>query len=140
MKKIFITIGTMTPLLSQAQGKTDYQFNPEQLILNTMIVLLFYFAGTFILAMVKTRMDFRIKSKLLDKGVPDEVASRFLQPEEQDVKHQVFKWFLILAGISTGLALTYYTQPVGIHSAAIIVFCIALSFLAYYFFLKKTSR
>lgn len=140
MKKIFITLALSLPLLANAASKTDYQFNPSQLIVNTMIVLLFYFAGSFILSLVKTRMEFQIKTRLLEKGVPDEVASQFLQPEEQDVKHQVFKWFLILIGISAGLALTYYTQPVGIHSAAIIVFCIALSFLAYYFFLKKTSR
>ena len=140
MKKTFILVGTMAPLLSQAQEKNGFPLNPSQLLVNTMITLLFYFGCNFILSLVKARMDFQLRSKLLDKEIPGEMVSKFLQPEEQDVKHRVFKWFLILTGVGAGLALTYYTQPVGIHSAAIIVFCIALSLLAYYFFLKQQAK
>jgi hypothetical protein len=92
---------------------------------------------TFILAIIKTILDFRLKSRMVDKGVSDKVVEQFLQPQNRDAKTQAIKAFLILAGIGVGLTAINFTSPIGIHSFAIMAFSIALSFLGYFYFIKR---
>jgi hypothetical protein len=94
---------------------------------------------TFILAIIKTILDFRLKSKMVDKGVSDKVVEQFLQPQNRDAKTQAIKAFLILAGIGVGLTAINFTSPIGIHSFAIMAFSIALSFLGYFYFIKRSE-
>ena len=83
--------------------------------------------------------DFRLKSKIVEKGVPDKVAEQLLHADHKDAKSQAIKWFLILAGIGLGLTIIDLTLPIGIHSVAIMAFSISLGFLGYYFFIKRTK-
>jgi hypothetical protein len=142
MKKIIsVAAVSLMPLVLCAQDiHLPPEINYNQVVVNTTIILALYFASVFIIALLRSRQDFLLKSKLIDKGVPDEVVSKFLQPQHNDIKHQVFKWFLVLTGIGAALTLIYYTLPLGIHSAAIMAFCIAASFLGYYFFLKRSAE
>lgn len=94
----------------------------------------------FILVILKRNMDYRLKNKIIEKGVPENVASSILQTNPKDDKNINIKWFAILSSLGVGLTIIYYTLPLGIHSLAIMAFCIAASFLGYFFFLKQSER
>src|SRR5215203_3647678 len=102
-------------------------------------IFVLYLIITFFITIIKSILDFRLKSKMVDKGVADTVVEQFLQPEKRDAKTQAIKAFLILAGIAAGLTAINFTSPIGIHSFAIMAFSIALSFLGYFYFIKKSE-
>ena len=77
---------------------------------------------------------------MIEKNVPDNVVEHFLQNNESDPKGRAIKWFLILSGIGAGLTIITFFLPVGIHSIAIMVFSIAFSFLAYFYYLKQSGK
>ena len=106
-------------------------------IIATVFVL--YLIITFIITIIKSILDFRLKSKMVDKGVSDTVVEQFLQPQNRDAKTQAIKAFLILAGIGVGLTAISFTIPIGIHSFAIMAFSIALSFLGYFLYIRKSE-
>ena len=78
--------------------------------------------------------------KIIDKGVSESAASSLLQTTPKNDQLTTIKWVCILAGIGGGLMIVNYTQPLGIHSLATMAFSISVSFLAYYFFAKFTSK
>ena len=94
---------------------------------------------TFILLVLKRVYDYRLKTKIVEKGVPENIIASILQPSRNEDGNSNIKWFSILAGIGAGLTIVNYTQPIGIHSLAIMSFCISVSFLGYYFFTKKMN-
>lgn len=94
----------------------------------------------FILSILRGILDYRLKYKMIEKGVPDEIVKQFLQPNIKDVRNQAIKWCLLLAGIGLGLAIIGFARPYGIHSVAIIAFCLSGSFLGYFFFIKRHSH
>lgn len=94
----------------------------------------------FILVILKRIMEYRLKNKIVEKGVPENIISSILQPNSKEDRNINIKWFAILAGVGAGLTIIYYTLPLGIHSLAIMAFCIAASFLGYFFFLKQSER
>jgi hypothetical protein len=63
-----------------------------------------------------------------------------LQTNPNENRNVNIKWFAVLTGLGAGLTIIYYTLPFGIHSLAIMAFCIAASFLAYFFFLKYSEK
>ena len=85
-------------------------------------------------------MDNRLKARMIEKGVSDKVVEQLLQPDGKDVKGQAMKSFLLLSGIGLGLTIINFFLPIGIHSIAIMSFSIALSFLGYYYFLKRSEK
>jgi glucose uptake protein GlcU len=93
-----------------------------------------------LLTVVKRYMDFRLKNKMLDKGISETVVASILQVNPDDNRNNSMKWFLILVGIGIALTVIYYTLPLGIQSLAIMAFSIAASFLAYYFFLRQSEK
>jgi hypothetical protein len=104
------------------------------------VVLALYLILTFILTFAKSIMDNRLKARMIEKGVPDKVVEQLLQPDGKDVKGQAMKSFLLLSGIGLGLIIISFFLPIGIHSIAIMSFSIALSFLGYYYFLKRSEK
>ncbi len=106
-----------------------------------LIILSFTLIGIFFLTIIRWFLDFRLKSKLINKEVPESVIKLLIDTEKKDSKKQIMKWFFILAGVGLGLAITSIMfRSVGIHSIAIMVFCIALSFLGYYLFIKRSEK
>ena len=103
-------------------------------------IFVMYLVGAFILHIIRTTLDHRLRSKLVDKGVTDKVAEQFLQPASRDLRSQALKWCLMLTGTGIGLTAVYYTLPLDIHSLAIMAFSIALSYLAYFLYLKYTEQ
>ena len=104
------------------------------------VILALYLILTFILTFAKSIMDNRLKARMIEKGVSDKVVEQLLQPDGKDVKGQAMKSFLLLSGIGLGLTTINFFLPIGIHSIAIMSFSIALSFLGYYYFLKRSEK
>ena len=94
----------------------------------------------FIMFVLQRIFDYRLKNKIIEKGIAENIASSILQNDNRDNKDVNIKWTSLLAGLAIGLTLVNYTRPLGIHSLAIMSFCIALSFLGYFLYLKKTGK
>jgi len=142
MKKI-VTFITATAIATTANAQSDVNsgmtgHNGVLEILGTIaLVAIVMFS---ILQMIKYLMDYRLKNKIIDKGISEELASSLLHVDPNESKNINIKWFAILAGIGAALTIIYYTLPLGIHSLAIMAFCISASFLGYYFFLRKAEK
>jgi drug/metabolite transporter (DMT)-like permease len=94
----------------------------------------------FILTVLKQIFEHRLKNKIVDKGISENIANSILSTHSNENKNSNIKWFAILAGLGLGLTGVNYTQPLGFHSLAIMAFSISLSFLGYYFFTRNTEK
>ena len=104
----------------------------------TILVIILVMA--FILLTLKRIFDFRLKNKIVDNGIPENIIASILQTTPKEDGNVNIKWFSILAGLGIALIFIYYTQPLGIHSLAIMSLCLSISFLGYYFFNKHTEK
>ena len=87
---------------------------------------------------MKKIFEYRLKNKIVDKGISENIAQSILETKSNnEAKYVNVKWFAILAGLGMGLIGVNYTQPLGFHSLAIMAFSISLSFLGYYLFTKN---
>ncbi|WP_165372216.1 hypothetical protein [Emticicia agri] len=139
MKKLIIIISTIiSPFMAQAQEGQEL-YKPE--VFRTISVI--FVVGLcmwFLLAVMKRIMDNRLKNKIVDKGVPDSIISSVLKTNPKEDLNSNVKWCAILMGLGVALTAIHYTQPLGIHSLAIMAFCVAGSFLGYFFFLKQSAN
>ena len=138
-KTINITAIIATPFVANAQNINSPAIDKEIFNVCATIFVLGLFM-IFILVILKRIMEYRLKNKIVEKGVPENIISSILQPNSKEDRNINIKWFAILAGVGAGLTIIYYTLPLGIHSLAIMAFCIAASFLGYFFFLKQSER
>ena len=144
MKKITIFAAALMCCFSSFAQTSDSPLVDREmlrLILQTCSVLLaLLIIATFLLTIIKNLLDYRIKHKLIDKGLPEEVITQFLRPPSDESQYAPVKWFTTLTGIGIGLLLVNYTQPMGLHSLAIMSFSIAAGFLGYYLFIRKNQQ
>ena len=140
MKKI-ITIATVCSVSFTANAHdSDVEYNEEILQVAAAIFVVGMFM-VFIMNIMKKIFEHRLKNKIVDKGISENIAQSILDTRTtEDNKNANIKWFSILAGIGIGLMGVYYTQPLSFHSLAIMAFSISLSFLGYYFFTRKTEK
>lgn len=138
MKKIVIT--TTAIAITFAANAQTTTINQKEIFEITASLVLAAVAMFTILTVIKRYMDFRLKNKIIDKGVSETVVASILQVNPNETRNSNIKWFLILLSIGTALTIIYNTLPLGIHSLAIMAFCIAASFLAYYFFLRQSEK
>lgn len=95
----------------------------------------------FIINIIKRIFEHRLKNKIVDKGISENIAQSILETKATgESKYANIKYFAILAGIGIGLTGVNYTQPLGFHSLAIMAFSISLSFLGYYLFIRDTEK
>jgi hypothetical protein len=143
MKKIITALLVLISLGTNAQGSfetfNDRDFDFDLLHVTGVLIGIFLFTS-FILAFVKLILDGRIKSKMLEKGVSENVVAQFLGPAGRDTKSVAIKWFLVLVCIGIGLIIINLTLPVGLHSIAIMAFSISLSFLGYFYYIKRSQN
>ena len=140
MKKIIIITTFITaPFVVIAQDFNTGSIDIEIFNICSSIFALGLFM-VFILAILKRIIDYRLKNKIVDKGIPENIIASILQPESKENGNVNIKWFAILTGLGTALTIIYYTLPLGIHSLAIMAFCLAASFLGYFFFIKNSSK
>lgn len=136
MKKIMITVTIFFSVITAnaGDGFNDEIFQVSAAIFVMLAVL------AFILTFLQKILEHRLKNRILDKGIPENLVSTLLQTNNNDEKNVNIKWFAILAGLGAGLLIVYYTQPLDIHSLAIMAFSISLSFLGYYFFTRRSGK
>jgi hypothetical protein len=139
MKKILITTSALA-IAFAANAQPNTTINQREIFEITASLILASVAMFTILNIIKRYMDFRLKNKIIDKGVSETVVASILQVNPNETRNSNIKWFLILLGIGTALIIIYYTLPLGIQSLAIMAFSIAASFLAYYFFLRQSEK
>jgi len=138
MKKIvLITTGILVTMSASAQG-SYMEIRP--MIEISATIFTFVAVMLFILAIIKRILEYRLKNKIVDKGIPESVITTLLESAKPEGKESNIKWFSLLAGLGAGLMIVNYTLPLGFHSVAIMAFSISLSFLGYYFFLKNTGK
>jgi len=137
-KSIIILLTSLCPVFAYAENGNGL-YEPEVFRVVATIFTLGLFMW-FILAIMKRLMDNKLKNKIVDKGVPDSVVASVLKTNPKEDLNANVKWFAILAGLGVALTAIHYTQPLGIHSLAIMAFSIALSFLGYFLFLKQSEK
>ncbi|RRB01140.1 hypothetical protein [Larkinella rosea] len=133
MKKLLsVLAGMAAPFVVQAQNTTPYI--DRDLVAVGVALVAGGFGLLFILEIIKRLFAYQLKRKALELGL-SEVPAQTGQESRTTIK-----WFAIWTGIGTGLTLVYLTLPVGIHSLAIMAFCLAASFLGYFFYLKQSRN
>jgi drug/metabolite transporter (DMT)-like permease len=140
MKKIISSAAILTlPFVVNAQNKNTSGIDKEtfNIIASIFVVALFMI---FILAILKRLLDNRVKNKIIDKGIPENIASSILQTNSREDRNINIKWFSVLAGLGIGFTIINYTLPLGFHSLAIMAFSISFSFLGYHFFSKQSEK
>ncbi|HEU4860900.1 MAG TPA: hypothetical protein VFT15_13735 [Chitinophagaceae bacterium] len=140
MKKI-ITIATVSSVSFTANAHdSGFEYNEElfQIAAAIFVVGMFMY---FIINIIKRIFEHRLKNKIVDKGISENIAQSILETKATgESKYANIKYFAILAGIGIGLTGVNYTQPLGFHSLAIMAFSISLSFLGYYLFIRDTEK
>jgi hypothetical protein len=140
MKKIISTAAiVIAPLTLSAQDVNSEHMNMEVFnVISTIFVVGLFMV--FIMNVMKRVIDFRLKRKIIEKGIPESLAASIIQTNPKEDRNINIKWFAILAGLGVALTIINYTQPIGIHSMAILAFSIAASFLGYYFFTREADK
>ena len=140
MKKIItITAAGLVCFTANAQDGSAMEFRPE--VFRTVAVI--FVVGMFmyfIINIIRRIFDHRLKNKIVDKGISENIANSILSTSHGENGNVNIKWFSILAGLGIGLMGVNYTQPLGFHSLAIMAFSISLSFLGYYFFTRNSEK
>jgi hypothetical protein len=140
MKKILTLAAVVTtPFFVNAQDLNSNGFDRQTFEVCATIFVVGLFM-IFILTIMKRILDHRLKNKILERGITDSVALSILQTNPNENRNINIKWFAILTGLGAGLTIVDFTRPLGIHSLAIMTFCIAASFLGYYYFLRKSEK
>ena len=141
MKKVITIIAAgLVSFTVNAQDSLDMEFRPEvfRSVVAIFVVGMFMY---FIINIMKRIFEHRLKNKIVDKGISENIAQSILASQtREDNKYANVKWFAILAGIGIGLTGVNYTQPLGFHSLAIMAFSISLSFLGYYLFTRSAGK
>jgi hypothetical protein len=140
MKKTIIAIiisSASLPTYAQGVNLGQSGYIDRETFNTIAITIILVLIMSFILNVLKKILEYKLKNKIVNKGIPQEAASSILQTEEQENKNAPVKWFALLAGLGVGLTIVNYTQPLGIHSLAIMSFSIAFAFLGYFLFVRN---
>ena len=90
-------------------------------LLNTCaVVTVIYLISNWILQMMKHNLDYRLKSKILEKEPAENIVAQLVRPPKKEENGKsILQWFFLLAGIGAGFTLIHFTRPYGVHSLAI---------------------
>lgn len=124
-----------SPFILSAQEAETNHIDREVFRTCSIIFLIALFM-LFFIVIIRKIIDYRIKSKIIDKGIPESLVSSILQHNPNEDRNGVVKWGTVIAGIGVGLTIVNYTLPLGFHSLAIMAFCISVSLIAYYLLIR----
>lgn len=148
MKQLLTTLAYTLPTVSALAEIEPISDLPSQTAdqlmmepLYTLLPILFMsFLVFMVVALIKYFLEFRLKNKLIERGMAEQLSTYLLDNNPQEKQHGAFKWAILFCGIGAGLTFTYLTAPVGIHSLAIMAFCLGLSYFAYFVYLRKSNN
>ena len=140
MKKSFLTITAITTtFVARAQNNSFPTLEKDIQVMIGFIIIIALVSFT-ILTFIKRWMEYRIKNKLIASGLSENIINSILQDGTNRNKNSNIKWFAILASVGAALTIINYTLPLGIHSIAIMAFCVSAGFLGYFFFLNYLDK
>jgi len=103
-------------------------------------ILFISFLIFMLTVLVKHFLDFRLKNKMIDRGMSEQLSTYLFNTNGQNKYNEVIKLAILFCGIGTGLIITHLTRPINIHSLAIMAFSIGLSYFAYFFYLRRQDK
>jgi hypothetical protein len=139
MKKSLI-VAFLLASVTVASAQNRYGIQTNELMRVIAILTVMIIIVLFILTFLKYILESRLKNRIIDKGITENLATSILQTTKKDDKLQTIKWFCLLAATGAGLMWVYYTLPLDIHSVAIMAFSLSLGYLGYYFILKQQEK
>lgn len=139
MKKIF-TLGLLIGTVTIGRAQSSYaalndQPTFQELMRSAVILVLIYLLTNFILTLVKTWLDDRLKKKIIETGTPDTVVGQLL-PTNRTQKTDALKWFCVLTAAAVGLAIVGIYQLNGVYTLAAMSLSLAIGYLGYYFLIR----
>src|SRR5690606_38040537 len=107
MKKTINTTAIIAaPFVAIAQNIATPAIDKEIFNIGATIFVLGLFM-IFILVILKRIMEYRLKNKIVEKGVPENIVSSILQTNSKEDRNINIKWFAILTGVGAGLTIIY---------------------------------
>ncbi len=91
----------------------------------------------FILVLVKRIFNQQLKKKIVENGISEKLAESVLHSGKANEPNSELKWFLIFGWLGVGLSIVHYTNPLGLHSLAILSLSIAAAFFCYFIYARK---
>lgn len=144
MKKAFVfAIALFGSVVAFAQDKPEPLINREfifDLIHIIAVLLVIYLIASFILQLLRSNFDFRLKTKILERQTDENVVGQLVRPDKVNPLNIVLQWICTLAAVGVGFMLIEFTQPFGLHSLAIMAFCVAGGLGLYYYFAKRATK
>ena len=144
MKKALIIAAALAgSIVANAQDKPEPLINRDfifDLVHIIAVLLVIYFIASFILQLVRSNLDFRLKSKLIERQTDENIVGQFVRSDRVNPLNTVMQWICTLLSIGVGFVLIQITQPFGLHSLAIMAFCVAGGLGLYYLYAKRTKK
>jgi hypothetical protein len=144
MKKALIIFAAMCGSIAvYAQDKPEPLINREfifDLIHIIAVLLIIYLISSFIIQLVRSNFDFRLKSKIVERQTQDPVLTQLVQPDKPNSFNSILQWICALAGVGIGFLIIEMTEPYGLHSLAIMALCVAAGLIVYYFIAKRPKN
>jgi hypothetical protein len=143
MKKLFahiIILVATVPVFAQNNPVTNTPSDTVEPTAGIIFPVLFMAFLVFMLTiLVKYFLDYRLKNKLIDRGMSEPLTAYLLDKNDREKQNEAIKLAILFCGIGLGLLLTYLTAPIHIHSLAMMAFSLGLSYLAYFFYLRRSN-
>jgi hypothetical protein len=144
MKKALIIFAALGgSIAAYAQDKPEPLISRElifDLIHIIAVLLVIYLISSFILQIVRSNFDFRLKSKILERQTEAPIAGQLLQPDKVNPLHTVLQWICALVAVGIGFLIIELTEPYGLHSLAIMAFSVAAGLIVYYRLAPRTKN
>lgn len=102
-------------------------------------ILFISFLVFMLISLVKYFLEFRLKNKLIHRGMSEQLSAYLFDNNDQEKQNEVVKLAILFCGIGLGLTMVYLTAPIHVHSLAIMAFSLGLSYLAYFFYLRRKN-
>lgn len=139
MKKILsiISLAFLTAPAS-AQAMADTYIDRDQIALGVTVLLVALILA-FLLELTRRYFQYRVKEKILESGVSEELAALLLQPDRRQNLQTCVKWLAIFLGMALGFTIVALTNLAPWAALAVLSLCLSGSFASYYLFLKKSD-
>jgi H+/Cl- antiporter ClcA len=142
-KALAIMAGLCGSIVAYAQDKPEPFFNRDMLydlvhICATLLII--YLISSFILQLVRNNLDFRIKSKIIERQTDEHVVSQLMSPDRFNPLNTVLQWICALVAVGIGFLIIAMTEPFGLHSLAIMALSVAAGLFIYYRLAKRPKN
>jgi FtsH-binding integral membrane protein len=144
MKKAIIAAAILTSTIAaNAQDKQEPLIDRElvfDMVHICAVVLVIYLISSFILQLIRQNLDYRLKSKIIEKQTDENVVAQLVPADKTNPVNSILQWFCTLMGVAIGFLVMTFTQPFGLHSLAIMAFSVAAGLGIYYLFTRRNKN